>query len=349
LNTIAMTNTTIHLDGALGEGGGQILRTGLALSMVTGRPFRIDRIRANRPKPGLMRQHLTAVQAATEVCGAAVTGASVGSQSLEFRPGAVRHGNFAFSIGTAGSTTLVLQSILPALMVAEGPSRVTIDGGTHNLAAPTVRFLQLAFLPMIERMGPRVVVTLEKCGFYPAGGGRIAVDIHPVPALRAIEVLHRGEIAHRKAVATIAGLSRDIASRELDAVSRRLGWEADRLEVEQLPDREGPGNVVTIEIGTDSMMEVFTGFGRRGVSAEEVGSTVASDVRDYLACSAPVWHHLADQLMGPMAIAGAGVMRTCPLSNHGRTNLEVIRQFMPVQIETRRESNGSEIVEFRTG
>jgi RNA 3'-terminal phosphate cyclase (ATP) len=343
-----MTNAILHLDGSMGEGGGQILRTGLTLSMVTGQPFRIDRIRANRPKPGLMRQHLTAVQAAAQVCDGTVTGASVGSEALTFHPGAVRHGDFAFSIGTAGSTTLVLQTILPALVIAGGPTRITIDGGTHNLAAPTVHFLNRAFVPLVERMGPRVTVALEKHGFYPAGGGRIAVDIQPVSTLEPIEILHRGEITHRKAIATIAGLSRDIAARELASIASRLGWEGDRLEVEQLPDRAGPGNVVSIEIGTDSMTEVFTGFGRRGVSAEQVGSAVAGEARDYLSSTVPAWHYLADQLMVPMSIAGAGAIRTCTLSSHGRTNLEVIRRFLPVRIDTRHEPDGVEVVEFRS-
>ena len=336
----------IHIDGAMGEGGGQILRSALALSMISGRPFRIERIRANRPKPGLMRQHLTAVQAAAAVSGAQVVGAEVGSETVEFVPGAVRPGTYAFSIGTAGSTTLVLQTVLPALIIAEGPSRLVIEGGTHNHAAPTVRFLQRAFLPVLERMGPRVSVAVEKHGFYPAGGGRIAIEIEPSARLVPLQLVDRGEITARRAIATVAGLPGDIAKRELGEIAQRLGWTDDQLRIEQLPDREGPGNIVSIEVESAALVEVFTGFGRRGVSAEHVGLDVAKQAGAYLAQPAPVWHHLADQLLVPMAVAGAGVIRTCPLSNHGRTNLAVIEAFLPSRIVERRDADGTALVEI---
>src|SRR5580700_3526091 len=161
----------IRIDGSSGEGGGQILRSSLSLSLVTGKAFRMENIRAKRERPGLLRQHLTAVLAATEIGSAQVEGASLGSQTLTFIPGSVRPGNYRFVIGTAGSGTLVLQTILPALMTANEPSQITIEGGTHNMHAPPFDFLEKVFLPIINRLGPKITVNLARYGFYPAGGG----------------------------------------------------------------------------------------------------------------------------------------------------------------------------------
>jgi RNA 3'-terminal phosphate cyclase (ATP) len=213
----------IEIDGSFGEGGGQILRTAISLSMVTGRAVRIDRIRANRPRPGLMHQHLTAVKAAQEVCGAEVAGAALGSTELQFTPGEVSHGHYTFSIGTAGSTTLVLQTILPALMTADEATTVTLEGGTHNIHAPSIDFLQRAFLPLLARMGPIVEVELERHGFYPAGGGRVSATITPCPQVKPLNLVERGEVTHRRAVAVVANLPGSIAQRELAVVGEKLG------------------------------------------------------------------------------------------------------------------------------
>ena len=173
-----MTNH-LHINGRYGEGGGQIVRSSMALAVVTGRPVRIDNIRAGAQAPGLMQQHLAAVQAAAEICGGSLSGATIGSRALNFEPQPVRAGNYQFDVGTAGSATLVLQTVLPALLLADGASQVTIEGGTHNQWAPPFDFLAKSFLPLVNRMGPRVSATLERHGFYPAGGGRITVSIEP--------------------------------------------------------------------------------------------------------------------------------------------------------------------------
>ena len=203
----------IRIDGSLGEGGGQILRTSLSLSLVTGKPFRIENIRAGRERPGLLRQHLTAVLAAGEVGGAEVEGATLGSTALTFAPAKVRSGEYHFAVGTAGSGTLVFQTILPALMRACGPSKITIEGGTHNQAAPPYHFLERSFVPLIERMGPKVSLRLERYGFYPAGGGRFVAEIEPVENLRSFEIGERGEITSRRVVAIVANLARHIGQR----------------------------------------------------------------------------------------------------------------------------------------
>ena len=169
----------VHIDGSQGEGGGQIVRSALALALITGRPITIENLRAKRPKPGLMRQHLAAVHAALAVCDGRAEGDELGSRRLGFEPQQVRGGEYRFKLPTAGSATLVLQTVLPALMIAEAPSAVVLEGGTHNPWAPPFDFLQAAFLPLLSRMGPRVSASLQRHGFYPAGGGQFTVTIEP--------------------------------------------------------------------------------------------------------------------------------------------------------------------------
>lgn len=337
---------TILIDGSLGEGGGQILRTALALSMTSGQPFRIEKIRAGRPKPGLLRQHLTAVNAAAAVCGATVEGAAIQSQSLSFSPGKVKPGEYTFSIGSAGSTTLVLQTVLPALLTAGGPSSLTLEGGTHNPHAPPVDFLEKTFLPLVNRMGPTVHVTLERAGFYPAGGGRVFANIAPAAALSPISVLERGDIRRRLALAVVSALPGAIAKRELERVEHALGWSEAELQIRQLPSEWGPGNAVTLEIESDHVTEVFTGFGAKGVSAEAVAQTAIEPARRYLADGAPIGSHLADQLLLPLALAGGGAFRSQAPTRHTMTNIEIIQKFLPVRIEVRNVERGCCVIEI---
>jgi len=213
----------ITIDGSEGEGGGQVVRNALALSLVTGRPFRIANIRGGRDKPGLMRQHLTAVEAACAIGNAECDGVAIGSSDITFRPGAVRGGDYRFAVGTAGSTGLVLQTILMPLLTAAEPSRLVLEGGTHNMMAPPFEFIARAFLPVLNRMGPRVEARLIRPGFFPRGGGRIEVDIAPAP-LTPIECLERGERLDVAATAVVAGLPFEIAQRELAAARKLLDW-----------------------------------------------------------------------------------------------------------------------------
>src|SRR5258706_4645554 len=179
----------------MGEGGGQVLRSSLALSLLTSAPLRISRIRAGRARPGLMRQHLVAVHAATSISGAEISGAELGSTELLFRPGAIRGGDYHFAIGSAGSTTLVFQTILlPLILGTTTPSRLSFEGGTHNPMAPPFDFLERVFLPLLARMGAHVDVALARHGFYPAGGGEWSATVHPVERLQRLDLLERGRI-----------------------------------------------------------------------------------------------------------------------------------------------------------
>jgi RNA 3'-terminal phosphate cyclase (ATP) len=323
----------LTIDGSAGEGGGQILRTALALSTVTGKPFRIEKIRAARPKPGLLRQHLTAVKAAASISGATVIGAELGSAAVTFTPGPVVPGEFAFAVGTAGSATLVLQTVLPALLTANAPSKVTLEGGTHNPMAPPFDFLVKSFLPLINRMGPTVTAELDRPGFYPAGGGRFNVNIAPTQRLMPLEMMERGGTRSIIARAVVANLSRSIAEREVKLIGRLLSLPEDSLIVEEIRGALGPGNAVAVEIVTEHHTEVFTTFGELNVRAEGVANEVAQEARTYIASGAPVGRHLADQLLIPLALAASGRFRTGPLSRHTTTNLEVIRQFLEVKID----------------
>jgi RNA 3'-terminal phosphate cyclase (ATP) len=321
------------IDGSYGEGGGQILRTSLALSLVTGTPFRMAQIRAGRPKPGLLRQHLTAVHAAAEVGQARVTGAALGSVHLTFIPGRVIPGTYTFAVGTAGSTTLVLQTVLPALLLASEPSTLTLEGGTHNPFAPPFDFLAQAFLPLINRMGPQVTARLERPGFYPAGGGQCQITIAPTTRLTRLDLRARGEVRAIQARALVAKLPRSIAERELAVMAQQLSWHGDWLHVETVANARGPGNVVTLTVTCEHITEVFTGFGERGVRAETVAAQAVQAAQRYLAADVAVGEHLADQLLVPLALAHGGSFTTLPLSLHTTTNMQIIQQFLAVQIE----------------
>ena len=329
----------IRIDGSFGEGGGQILRTSLSLSLVTGQAFRIENIRAGRKKPGLLRQHLTAVLAATEVSGATVEGATLGSTELTFSPGAVKAGEYHFIIGTAGSTTLVFQTVLPALMLAAAPSLILIEGGTHNTGAPPCDFLARTFVPLVERMGPKIQLHLERYGFYPAGGGRIRADVQPVASLKQLHLGERGKITSRRIIAIVANLQKHIAQREVESAAGRLHWGQETHVVQSTRESASPGNVAMVEIGSSEVTELFTAFGTLGVSAEQVGNSVAGEAREYLESKAVAGEHLTDQLLLPMALAGGGSFTAMKLNLHARTNMEVIAKFLPVQFQVEQQSD----------
>ncbi len=322
----------ITIDGSYGEGGGQVLRSSLALSLVTGRPFKIVKIRAGRRKPGLLRQHLTAVKAARDVGCAVVKGAEMGSRELIFEPRTVKAGEYRFAVGTAGSATLVLQTVLPALITADGPTRLELEGGTHNPYAPPFDFLAKAFLPILGRMGPAVTAELERHGFYPAGGGRFTVEVTPTPSLSRLDLMERGAIERQEAVAVVSQLPRRVGERELAVLKEKLSWGDSALEVQQVRNPRGPGNVLMVTVASEQVTEVFTAFGERGVVSEQVAGSVVKPVREYLASGVPVGRYLADQLLLPMALAGGGEFMTLPLSRHATTNIEILKPFLDVNV-----------------
>jgi RNA 3'-terminal phosphate cyclase (ATP) len=328
----------ITIDGSQGEGGGQILRTSLALSLVTGQPFRMERIRAKRQKPGLLKQHLTAVEAAKTVGCAEVEGAALSSQTLEFRPGPVTPGNYRFAVGTAGSATLVLQTVLPALLTASSHSSLTLEGGTHNPMAPPFDFLARCFMPLVHRMGPSVELELRRHGFFPAGGGRFHARIKPAKRLSRLDLLERGPVRSRQARLLVSKLPEHVGQRELAVVLDELKWREDECAVEAVQYPFGPGNAVVLAVEAEHVTGVFTSFGERGRPAEEVARSAVESAKAWLEAGVPVDEHLADQLLIPLVLAGGGSFRTTKPSLHTTTNAEVIQRFVTIPIRTEQES-----------
>lgn len=334
----------ITIDGSEGEGGGQVVRNACALSLATGTPFRITNVRGKREKPGLMRQHVTAIEAACAIGGAACEGVAVGSSEIAFTPGRVVPGEYHFAVGTAGSTGLVFQTVLMPLLLSGGPSRLVLEGGTHNMLAPPFDFMAKAFAPVIRRMGVGIEMRLTRHGFYPRGGGRIEVDIVPGP-LAPIDCLDRGALRSLSATALFAALPFDIADRELEAARRILpDWPEDAFAVRQLPEEQGPGNALLLEAAFEHATEVVTGFGRLGVSAESLAKTAAQRMAGFLASDAFAGPYLADQLLLPFALAGGGSFTTVKPSQHARTAADVIERFTGQRWVFEQQAGGSHLV-----
>jgi RNA 3'-terminal phosphate cyclase (ATP) len=333
----------VEIDGSQGEGGGQILRTSLALSIVTGRPLVMTNIRAGRAKPGLRRQHLACVHAAQQLSNAVVHGATVGSKYLEFRPGAVEGKQLDIDIGSAGSTSLVVQTILVPAIVAKQSVTAVVHGGTHNPMAPPFEFLSRAFVPHLHEMGARVTFTLDRHGFATGGAaqashdeltqyrGQVTLVVEP-GELRPIEVIEAGPVRERHATAILARLPTHVAERELEVVREQLGFAKIECETRDVSDAGGPANVLMIEVDRGASREIVTGIGEKGLRAELVADRACRAMREYLDANVPVGEHLADQLLLPLALAGGGRFRAAPLSQHSTTNIATIGHFLDVPI-----------------
>ncbi|HVS17224.1 MAG TPA: RNA 3'-terminal phosphate cyclase [Planctomycetota bacterium] len=313
-----------EIDGSRGEGGGQVLRTGLALALATGRPLRVRNVRAGRPKPGLLRQHLAALRAAAEISGARMAGDELGSDTVELAPGPVRAGDYRFAVGSAGSTTLVLQTVLLPLALCGGSSRVRVEGGTHNRAAPPFEFLERSYVPILRRMGFDIEARLVRAGYEPAGGGEIEVRIGPAGPLRPLELCERGEPGARAAQVRIANLPARIAEDERDVLARLLEGPPEGIELVRDDAALGPGNVVSLCARFGEVEHVFTSFGQVGVPARRVAQRAVRQLRRFLVSDAAVDEHLADQLLLPIALGAGGRFKLAAPSSHTRTNLELL-------------------------
>jgi len=332
------------IDGSEGEGGGQIIRTSLALSLVTGKSFRVKHVRANRDMPGLRQQHLTAVNAAARVGNGSVLGAAVGATEFTFIPGPVTPGDYVFSVGTAGSAALVLQAVLPPLMIASGPSMLRFEGGTHNSHAPPYDFLERTFLPLVSRTGPNILIELGRYGFYPPGGGSFDVIIEPAATRLRLDLIERGPIRELRARALVVNLPAGIAERELAVVKSKMGLTDAELYPEISDNAISRGNAVLIEIESEALTEVFSCIGERGVRAEIIAEQAADQALNYLNAQAPVGEHLADQLLIPLALGGGGSFTTGPLTLHTTTNLDIIKKFLDIDIAVTPSRNGNVVI-----
>lgn len=337
----------IQINGAYGEGGGQIFRSAITLSMCTGQAVVIKNIRAGRRKPGLMRQHLAALVAAQTICSAKVEGAYLGSTCVEFSPGKIKAGQYDFSIGSAGSTVLLVQTILPALAMVGEASTVHVQGGTHNSMAPSVDYMRLVLLPLLRHMGMDVVCEFERYGFYPNGGGSWLLHIGGWSP-RCLSLMRRGEPTERAAHVLISNLPRHIAERELLRVTKRLNVPLDVSAIDEVSS-SGPGNLLSLRFQFANVTELFEVSGALGVSAEQVAGRAVKQANRYLSQSAPVAEYLADQLLIPMVLARGGEFLSMPLSAHAHTNIWLIEQMLGNSLIRLSESAEGSLVSVSEG
>jgi RNA 3'-terminal phosphate cyclase (ATP) len=324
----------IDLDGSFGEGGGQILRSSLTLALLTGQSFRLRNVRARRAKPGLQPQHLTCVRAAAQVGDAQTAGASVGSSTLTFEPSTIRPGDYRFAIGTAGATGLVLHTVYLPLALQAAPSRVRLEGGTHNEHAPCFHFLAVTWRAYLQRLGLALSLSMERPGFYPRGGGIVDVEIPGGARLHGLTLTARPPITTATVMSAVAGLPESIAERQAKRARFRLEQRDIKAEIKQETWRGGPGTVLAVTLGEAPVPTLYFGLGKRGKPAEAVADEATDQALAYAAADAPVDEHSADQLILPLAFArGSSEFRTSCVTRHLLTNVEVVKRFLPRPIE----------------
>ncbi len=331
-----MRANTWKIDGGQGEGGGQVLRTALALSAIRGVPVEIHSIRARRRNPGLQAQHLTVVNALARICGAKVEGAALGSPRVHFAPGTIRAGEYDFDVGTAGSTALVLQAILLPLALTDGPSRVVLTGGTHVPWSPPVHYVREVWLPVLADMELSVTLELLRWGFYPKGGGRVHVAIEGGTTLRPASLLPQQGAPRVHGLSVVANLSRGIAERQRDRILQRLGAQGQQADITVAEvEASGAGTFVLLVAEAGGVPAGFSALGERGKPAERVADEVVDALLGFLKTEAACDPHLADQLILPMALAGGtSRLTTSRVTSHLLTTVRIVQQTLgcPVQL-----------------
>lgn len=337
----------LTIDGSYGEGGGQILRTALALSAVLDRPVLIERIRAGRKNPGLQAQHLAGVRALAQATGAKVEGATVGSVSLSFVPGEITHGEYRWDVGTAGAVSLVLQTILIPLALARASSHISITGGTHVPWSPPFPYIDQVLLPVLADMGLRASLTLKRWGFYPKGGGVVEGTVEP-STLRPLTLMRRGPLEEIAGLSAVAGVPLSVAERQrYRALSRleALGVPC-RIDIRSV-EAKNPGTILFLLAQCDGRRAGFSSLGEKRKPAERVADETCDELLAYLEEAGAADPHLADQLLLPMAVAsGSSSVTTTRVTEHLLTNRWVVEQFLPgrVSIEGKAGQPGSVIV-----
>jgi len=329
------TRAQITIDGSIGEGGGQVLRTSLTLSLITGKSFALENIRSRRPKPGLMAQHLKAVEAAAEIGKATSEGARLGSRSLIFTPTGLFPGDFHFDIGTAGSTSLVLQTILPTLSLATATSTVHLIGGTHVPWSPCFHFLEMHWLHYMREIGFDISLQLDSAGFYPRGGGHVLATVRPASQILPLRLIERGSLKRIRGISAVANLSNSIAERQRAQALNRLSQVAKQIEIATVRiSSQSKGSFLLLLAEFEKSQCCFYGLGALRKPAEIVADEAINELLQFLATDGAIDHYLSDQLVLPLALApGASEIRTSKITQHLITNAEIVKLFLPVNIE----------------
>lgn len=326
---------SISINGSFGEGGGQILRTSLCLSLVTGKPFTITNIRARRDKPGLRPQHLTCVKAAQEISNAQVEGARIGSTKLRFFPEKIKAGSYKFDIGSAGSTTLVFQTLYLPLSLTGENSEITLSGGTHVPWSPCFHYLHHVFSPIVYLLGLSIKMELISWGFYPKGGGCMRALIEPVTEIRGIDLSFSFTPQGINALSASANLPAHVRERQLKRALERLETCGLRVEGNTVEAQSpGPGSLLFIWSHSSHSRAGFTALGKRGKPSEKVADEAVRLFLMFLKRRACIEEHLADQLLLPLSLAREeSLLLTSCLSKHALTNMWAIRQFLNVEFK----------------
>ncbi len=323
----------IEIDGSFGEAGGQIPRTALSLSCLLKKPFRIFNIRKSRKKPGLMPQHLSCVRALTLISGAKVLGDEIGSTELVFEPGDARAGDYFFDIGTAGSTTLLLQAILPPLIFQRERSRITLTGGTHVPFSPPYHFVSDVFIPMLANIGIILHASILQYGFYPKGGGKISVEVYPSSKVKPLTLVDKMETKAVSGISVVSNLPQSIAERQKNAALEVIGRTGLMAEIETFSvSSYSPGTFLFLQARTKECVAGFSSLGEKGKKAETVGKEAAEEFVRYYHTASCLDHHLADQIVLYLANAkGKSLFTTSLITEHLLTNLQIIERFLDIR------------------
>ncbi len=336
----------ISIDGSTGEGGGQIFRSSIGLSALTQTPVRIFNIRGKRRKDGLLRQHLTALRAMKTITNAKVEGDELRSTEVIFSPKKINGGDYSFEIGTAGSTSLVLQTILWPLFYAEQESRVEITGGTHNPMSPPFEFLNECFFPAIRELGFNAEIEIERYGFAPVGGGKIIANITPVKEVKAVEFSNT--LDPQNIILSILGhgLPKHVAANEKEVFEEELTDYPTEIQIKNVQS-QGSGNVVIANVPNTPFPFVAVQFGERGNAAAKVAMKLVRDIKHQIDSGTPVGPHLADQLIIPFSLAKGGMFETCGLTPHTMTQIEMVKLFTKTDIEVEKVNKRHHRITFQ--
>lgn len=339
----------VRIDGAYGEGGGQVLRTSLGLSVLTGRPFEISNIRAKRSKPGLRPQHLQCVLAAGQIGRAKVKGAEIGSLRLRFEPELIRAGEYRFEVGTAGAAALVSQTIFFPLSLAKDRSQVTIIGGTHVPWSPCFHYLDRQWAFYMRQLGFAPELRLLRAGYFPAGGGEIHLSVDPISTIVTLDSRERGDLVEIEGLSLVSNLDRGIARRQKERAERRLSEHGHSCSVRTLQlGSPGKGTMLLLLGKFQHSQCCYFGLGARGKRAEKVADEACDGFHRFMGTRAAVDEHLADQLLLPLALAAGESFFTTPtITQHLITNAWVIRQFIDAEVTTGTEPGNEGLVTVR--